>query len=92
MEALELTLRIATGGWIRIGCLVSTGPGADRQLEEPAVLELLSRSLTRLQYPSPKDWADSYLAAFALASRLTVVTFDSTLQNNTEDAALLKPW
>src|SRR5437764_298943 len=33
-------------------------------LAEPPELENGFRSLSRLQHPAPKDWADAYLAAF----------------------------
>ncbi len=59
-------------------------------LDEPAGLEAHFRSLTRLPHPAPKDWADSYLTAFALASRLTVVTFDHAFQNKTKGLLLLQ--
>ena len=58
-------------------------------LDEPADLEPPFRSLTRLQRPAPKDWADSYLAAFATMSHLTVVTFDSALHGKARQAILL---
>ena len=59
-------------------------------LDEPADLEREFRALTRLGHPAPKDWADSYLAAFASVARLTVVTFDSALQRKSGGAVLLK--
>lgn len=42
--------------------------------EEPSGVERIFRSLSRQGRPAPKDWADSYLGAFA-----TVVTFDHAL-------------
>ena len=59
-------------------------------LDEPADLEPAFRALTRLRHPAPKDWADSYLAAFASVAHLTVVTFDSALKGKSNDAVLLK--
>ena len=59
-------------------------------LDEPADLEPSFRVLTRLRHPAPKDWADSYLAAFAMMSHLTIVTFDSALHGKSERAVLLK--
>jgi predicted nucleic acid-binding protein len=50
-------------------------------LDEPGGLETHFRALTRSRQASPKDWADSYLAAFAVASRLTVVTFDQAFED-----------
>jgi toxin-antitoxin system PIN domain toxin len=46
-------------------------------LAEPAGLEPEFRRITgQNPMPAPKDWADSYLAAFAQAGGLTLVTFD----------------
>ena len=59
-------------------------------LDEPSGLETHFRALTRSPQASPKDWADSYLVAFAQASRLTVVTFDQGFQNKAKDLVLLE--
>jgi predicted nucleic acid-binding protein len=45
--------------------------------------------MSQLQRPAPKDWADSYLAAFAIASQLTVVTFDRVLRGKSKNGLLL---
>jgi uncharacterized protein len=58
-------------------------------LDEPLGFEERFRGLTRSPQASPKDWADSYLAAFAEASRLTVVTFDRAFQTKMNDLILL---
>jgi uncharacterized protein len=58
-------------------------------LDEPVDLEARFRSITRLRQPAPKDWADSYLAAFAEKSDLTMVTFDAALKAKTARAVLL---
>jgi len=58
-------------------------------LEEPGELDKQFRALTQSPQASPKDWADSYLAAFAYASRLTVVTFDHAFQSKAKDLLLL---
>ena len=59
-------------------------------LDEPADLERHFRSLTRLRHPAPKDWADSYLAAFAMMSHLTLVSFDGALTGKSARVVLLK--
>lgn len=59
-------------------------------LEEPGGLESVFRGLTRSKQASPKDWADSYLAAFAQSARLTIVTFDRAFQNKAKDLVLLE--
>ncbi|HUJ29905.1 MAG TPA: TA system VapC family ribonuclease toxin [Candidatus Acidoferrum sp.] len=58
-------------------------------LDEPPGVEAQFRSLTRSVQASPKEWADSYLAAFAQASRLTIVTFDRAFQAKAKDLILL---
>ena len=59
-------------------------------LDEPAGLESPFRAMTRSRHAAPKDWADSYLAAFALASQLTLVTFDQAFQSKAKQIVLLK--
>jgi len=59
-------------------------------LDEPAGFEAQFRALTRSPLASPKDWADSYLTAFARASRLTLVTFDRAFQGKAQDLVLLR--
>jgi toxin-antitoxin system PIN domain toxin len=60
-------------------------------LDEPSDIETRFRSLTRLRQPASKDWADSYLAAFAELSHLTLVTFDGALKSKAARAVLLTP-
>jgi len=58
-------------------------------VEEPAEIETRFRALTRLRQPATKDWADSYLAAFAAVGQLTLVTFDCGLRAKVKAAILL---
>ncbi|MGH9447510.1 MAG: TA system VapC family ribonuclease toxin [Terriglobia bacterium] len=58
-------------------------------LPEPPELEEAFRAMSRLRRPAPKDWADSYLAAFALVSDLTLVTFDQALHRKARQAIRL---
>jgi hypothetical protein len=44
--------------------------------EEPSQLEQLWRAGTRLRQSGTNYWTDTYLAAFAIASGHTIVTFD----------------
>jgi predicted nucleic acid-binding protein len=60
-------------------------------LEEPPEIETAFRGLTQSRQAAPKDWADSYLAAFATAAQLTVVTFDQAFSNKAKQLVLLKP-
>jgi predicted nucleic acid-binding protein len=45
--------------------------------------------MSRLRQPAPKDWADSYLAAFAGAAQFTLVTFDSGFRGKAKPLLLL---
>jgi len=56
---------------------------------EPAGIETALRKRTSLTSPSPKTWADSYLAAFAETADLTLVTFDRALAGQVKGAILL---
>lgn len=57
--------------------------------EEPVELESIFRSFTGAQKASPKEWADSYLAAFSAASEITLVTFDRALAGKVDGVVLL---
>lgn len=63
-----------------------------RFLEEPPELERRFRARTRLKQAAPKAWADAYLAAFAEASQLTLVTFDRAFRGKVKPVALLGEW
>lgn len=56
---------------------------------EPAGLEEALRLRTSADSPSPKTWADAYLATYAEAAQLTLVTFDRALAGKVEGAVLL---
>jgi hypothetical protein len=58
-------------------------------VEEPAGLESVFRSLTGVQQASPKEWADSYLAAFSVVAELRLITFDRALAGKAKSALLL---
>jgi uncharacterized protein len=58
-------------------------------LDEPAGIDAHFRALTRLRQPATKDWADSYLAAFATVGQLTLVTFDRGLRAKAKSAIVL---
>ncbi len=60
-------------------------------VEEPPSMESIFRSLSQSRQPAPKDWADSYIAAFAQVSGLQLVTFDQVLSRRTSGSVLLKP-
>jgi toxin-antitoxin system PIN domain toxin len=60
-------------------------------LDEPPEMETPFRALTRSRRSAPKDWADSYLAAFAQAAQLTLVTFDQGFSRKAAPLILLQP-
>jgi uncharacterized protein len=61
-----------------------------RLLEEPPDLEGRFRARTRLKRAAPKAWADAYLAAFAEASQVTLVTFDRAFRGRVKPIMLLE--
>jgi toxin-antitoxin system PIN domain toxin len=58
-------------------------------IEEPQGIDPLFRRLTERDEVSTKQWADAYLAAFAEASNVTMVTFDRALAGQVKGAILL---
>ena len=75
--------------WDEYDAWLHTGVAAF--VEEPRQLEQTFRSLTAQSKSSPKEWADSYLAAFSIASGIRLVTFDRGLKSRLRDAILLRP-
>jgi len=59
--------------------------------EEPFGLEIELRAFASRTTPSQKEWGDSYLAAFAAAASLELVTFDKALSVRAYRATLLNP-
>jgi len=57
--------------------------------DEPRTLETPLRALTKGVSASPKAWMDAYLAAFAEAAGLTLVTFDRVLAGKAKGSVLL---
>ena len=64
--------------------------GNARLVHEPHLLERSLRKFATLDSASPKDWADSYLAAFAEKAFFSLVTFDKALASKAEGAVLLR--
>ena len=58
-------------------------------LDEPVGLEQAFRSHSRRRTPSPKEWADSYLLAFAAVSGLRLVTLDRAFRERARNLLLL---
>ena len=59
-------------------------------LPEPAGLEPRLRGLAKGHQPSPKVWADAYLAAFAASAGLKLITFDKALRSRSIECVLLE--
>jgi len=58
--------------------------------EEPRGLEVEFRFYADKKIPSPQEWADSYLAAFAAAGSMELVTFDRALSLRAKRSTLLE--
>ena len=63
--------------------------GGARFVYETRTLDDSFRRLSRLETASPKDWADSYLAAFAMEMGARLVTFDKGLASRVKGAVVL---
>ena len=59
-------------------------------IEESSMLEARFRALTQDERPATKDWADSYLYAFAETADLHLVTFDQALRQKGANVLLLQ--
>jgi toxin-antitoxin system PIN domain toxin len=59
-------------------------------VEEPFGMEVDFRAFTDRSVPAPKEWADSYLAAFAASASMELVTFDRALAKRARRANLLE--
>jgi uncharacterized protein len=59
-------------------------------VEESSALEPRFRALTRNERPTPKDWGDSFLYAFAETADLRLVTFDQALRQKGANVLLLQ--
>ena len=59
-------------------------------VEESLALEARFRVLTQDERPAAKDWADSYLYAFAETADLRLVTFDQALRQKGSNVLLLQ--
>ena len=60
-----------------------------RFIDEPRQVEACFRQKTNRREVSTKQWADGYLAAFAEAGGLRLVTFDKALAKQAAESALL---
>lgn len=65
------------------------GGGRATELSEPGGMIAAFRMRTQTSRAEPKTWTDAYLAAFAEAGELTLVTFDRALAGRTKGAELL---
>ncbi len=62
---------------------------ANRMIEEPRGIDPVFRRYTDRNEASTKQWADGYLAAFAMAAGIQLVTFDRALAGKVTGAVLL---
>ncbi|HET7108004.1 MAG TPA: TA system VapC family ribonuclease toxin [Candidatus Acidoferrum sp.] len=60
-------------------------------MDEPPDLEVAFRSASQLRRAAPKDWADSYLIAFAQSAGFRLVTFDKAISRKANNVMLLSP-
>lgn len=58
-------------------------------IDEPPLLEALFKANSLQTRPVPKDWADSYLLAFASAANFALVTLDRALGAKSKTVLLL---
>lgn len=58
-------------------------------MDEPLAFEAAFRAASQLPRSAPKDWADSYLIAFAQLAGFQLVTFDKALSKKATDVILL---
>jgi uncharacterized protein len=63
-------------------------PG-NRMVDEPSAIDACFRQFTSSRLAANKPWANGYLAAFAQAAGLTLVTFDRALAAKVDGAVLL---
>ena len=61
----------------------------NHMIEEPAGIDPLFRKFTDRKESSKKQWADGYLAAFAEAAALRLVTFDKAPAGKLKGTVLL---
>jgi uncharacterized protein len=80
------TLRQA---WAAYDLLVSDQRVSFLSEPDPEGLETIFRRLTSSRHPHPEQWSDVYLAAFAYASGLILVTFDRALWKSDSKQCLL---
>jgi len=59
-------------------------------VDEPLGLEGEFRGMSDAIRPTPQQWADAYLAAFAAARSMELVTFDKALSKRAKRAVLLR--
>ena len=58
-------------------------------LTEPPEMDPAFRTLTQSAQAAPKDWADSYLVAFARTAQLILVTMDRGIAAKTSQVVFL---
>ena len=86
--AMQADVLTQAEAWMAFDALARLS--ATRMLEEPRGIESIFRKRSDREEVSTKQWADAYLAAFAEAASLTLVTFDKALATQGNGAILLR--
>jgi len=86
-SAMGADVLTQTDAWTVYDAFLATDRA--RFIDEPAGIDPLFRIHTKRDEVSTKQWADGYLAAFAIAARMPLVTFDRALAGTTKGAVLL---
>jgi predicted nucleic acid-binding protein len=63
---------------------------SEEEVKERANLEKMFRGIPKQARPAARDWADSYLWAFAEAADLSAVTFDRAIKQKNGSVLLLQ--
>jgi toxin-antitoxin system PIN domain toxin len=75
------------GAWALYDAFLATG--RTKLIDEPNGIDPIFRRQTDRDEVSTKHWADGYLAAFAIAAKIPIVTFDRALAGKLKGAVLL---
>ena len=68
------------------------GEGGAVYLDEPLGFDIEFREMSDQLISAPKTWTDSYLAGFARAASINLVTFDKALSLRARQPVLLSPY
>jgi toxin-antitoxin system PIN domain toxin len=86
-SAMGLDVLTQAQAWVAFDALLANP--ANRMMDEPRGIDPLFRQHTDRDEASTKQWADGYLAAFADAAGIRLVTLDRALAGKVKGAVLL---